>query len=283
MRRVAPGDTIRDRDCATLRVAALAVDGLDLDAARQPFTIRYVPACARSPLALRVARAARDAMPDEDALETARRACDDAVAAAGDASRGPRAAAVAIATARLEAAQKGTWRWDSLDATPHPHRREKPSGRLSASAPPRIGVRSRAAYEAERLMQWATGRPSVTPVKASTVSPVPEPVVQTPPAAGVPAGGRLKKEVPATPPPAKAPFFSTPHHAEADVAAAASTRFRACWRRKGEAGLRAGLVRPALRELRVSAGAGPAAAPRVVPGRAGGRLRRAPTRRRRHR
>ena len=61
LRRVAPGDTIRDRDCATLRVAALAVDGLDLDAARQPYLrIRYVPACARSPLALRVARAARD-------------------------------------------------------------------------------------------------------------------------------------------------------------------------------------------------------------------------------
>ena len=32
LRRVAPGDTIRDRDCATPRVAALAVDGLDLDA-----------------------------------------------------------------------------------------------------------------------------------------------------------------------------------------------------------------------------------------------------------
>ena len=156
---------------------------------------------------------------------------------------------------------------------PHPHRREKPSGRLSTSAPPRIGVRSRAAYEAERLMQWATGRPSVTPVKASTVSPVPEPVVQTPPP-GSPRAVDLKKEVPATPPPTKAPFFSTPHHAEADVAAAASTRFRACWRRKGEKAYARAWSVPVLRELRVSAGAGPAAAPRVVPWeRAAGRLR----------
>jgi hypothetical protein len=277
LRRVAPGDTIRDRDCATLRVAALAVDGLDLDEARQPYLrIRYVPACARSPLALRVARAARDAMPEnEDALETARRACDDAVAAAGDACPAGRALrAVAVATARLEEAQKGTWRWDSLDATPHPHRREKPSGRLSTSAPPRIGVRSRAAYEAERLMQWATGRPSVTPVKASNISPVPEPVVQTPPPPGSPRAVDVKKDVPATPPPGKAPFFGTPHHAEADVAAAASTRFRACWRRKGEKAYARAWSVPVLRELRVSAGAGPAAAPRVVPwDRAAGRLR----------
>ena len=84
----------------------------------------------------------------------------------------------------------------------------------------------------------------------------------------------MKKEVPATPPPAKAPFFSTPHHAEADVAAAASTRFRACWRRKGEKAYARAWSVPVLRELRVSAGAGPAAAPRVVPwDRAAGRLR----------
>ena len=73
----------------------------------------------------------------------------------------------------------------------HPHRRENCGAPVGISAPPRIGVRSRAAYEAERLMQWATGRPSVTPVKASTISPVPA-ARRPDAAAGVAAGGRLK-------------------------------------------------------------------------------------------
>ena len=274
LKRVAPGDGIRDRDCATLRVAALAVDGLDLDEAQQPYLrLRYVPACARSPLARRVGRAARDCIEgDDEVLDLARNACDAAITAASDACHPGRALrAVAVATARLEAAQKGTWRWDSLDPKP-PHRRGKPSGRLSTSAPPRIGVRSRAAYEAERLMQWAGS--VVSPAKAQ--SPVPEPVVPPPPpppgSPRAPAG----PEVPATPPPSKPPFFGAAPvlTAEAETAAAASTRFRASWRRRGEKAYARAWSVPVLRELRVSAGAGPAAAPRVVPwDRAAGRLR----------
>ena len=143
-------------------------------------------------------------------------------------------------------------------------------GRDAAPAPPReavapidvgaagIGVRSRAAYEAERLMQWATGRPSVTPVKASNISPVPEPVVRPPPpgsprAVDVKGGGGAAAGGPRS--------------------SRRRTMRKPLRRQRRRASGRAGDGRaeptrawsvPVLRGC-VSAGAGPAAAPRVVP------------------
>ena len=313
-------------DVAVLRVALLGVDGLEPYAggdARPRVRLKYVPAPTLAPVAAAAAAAASDvcaavrapegAPGAGDLLADARRACRDAgdAAAASVAGRGAlRCVDVGVAALEPVADVAGdgrrlvrSWAWDRLaeveaprrDATAAPEAAAfalKP--RLSTSAPPRVGLRSRAVYEAERLVQWATGRPSpVAPPAARTPGPAPDDDRDAPEAAAPP-------EPRTPPPPAAAPAAAAtpaaaddapaaPEPTAADLATVARRRARASsvaeappdgdrayrrrWRRGGAAYDRAWAV-PVLRELRRDAGGGDGARPaRVAWAKSAGRLR----------